>query len=625
MNPIQRYLPPLNQRVRVGLLFAATTALAACGGSGGGLDPILGTPGATLVPSVIATVPAASTPFVTGVDTHSRVSATFNKAMQATSITSTSFTLDCPTAAPVSASVAYDATTLTAALTPAAALPPSTTCTATLSKSIVDSTGVALANPFVWSFVTGTAAPVDVTRPTVVVTLPANGATAVATNTQVTASFSEPMLASTLTGTSFKLMNTTLGTAVAGSVSYVAASRTVVFTPSTPATLASGSLFTATLTNAATDLAGNALAANQVWTFTTGAVADATPPTVTTLSPADASTLVCLSKTVSATFSEAMDASTISTTSFAVSDAGVPVPGPVSYDAPSQVATFVPTAVAGFAASRSITVTVLGGSGGVKDLAGNALAANRVASFSTGTQACLGPVALGTAASFGAFGGGAGVTNQGINTVVGGNLGTTAACTLITGFHDGANPYTETTLNIGAVNGSINCGPPAPGTTQTLAVATQARNDAQTAYDALAALPPGSDPGAGQLGGLVLAAGVYTAAGGSFAVTTGDLTLDASGDANAVWVFQTASALTVGLPATPRRVQLINGAQAKNVYWKVGSAARIEDGSTMVGTLIAPAGVTISTAGQTAQTTLIGRAIGLTASVTLVNTTIVAP
>ena len=45
----------------------------------------------------------------------------------------------------------------------------------------------------------------------------------------------------------------------------------------------------------------------------------------------------------------------------------------------------------------------------------------------------------------------------------------------------------------------------------------------------------------------------------------------------------------------------------------------------MVGTIIAPAGVTISTAGQTAQTTLIGRAIGLTASVTLVNTSIVAP
>jgi hypothetical protein len=74
-------------------------------------------------------------------------------------------------------------------------------------------------------------------------------------------------------------------------------------------------------------------------------------------------------------------------------------------------------------------------------------------------------------------------------------------------------------------------------------------------------------------------------------------------------VFQSASALTVGLAATPRRVILINGAQARNVCWQVGSAARIEDGSTMVGTIIAPAGVTVSSAGQSMQTTLIGRAM----------------
>ena len=191
--------------------------------------------------------------------------------------------------------------------------------------------------------------------------------------------------------------------------------------------------------------------------------------------------------------------------------------------------------------------------------------------------------------------------------------------------HDAANVYTQTPLNIGAVNGSIYCAPPAPGTTTTMAIATQARADAHAAYNALAAMPPGSDPGAGQLGGLVLPAAVYTAAGGTFAITSGDLTLDAQGNANAVWVFQSAAALTVGLSATPRRVLLINGAQAKNVFWQVGSAARIEDRSAMVGTIIAPAGVTISTAGQAAQTTLTGRAVGLTASVTLVNTTIVAP
>jgi hypothetical protein len=320
-----------------------------------------------------------------------------------------------------------------------------------------------------------------------------------------------------------------------------------------------------------------------------------------------------------------MDATSINTTTFTVTDGGVAVPGTVSYEGATRVASFVPTNAAGFAASKTFVVTLKSGSTGVKDAAGNAMAADRVTGFTTGTQACVAAVNLQTAASFGAFGGSAGVTNQGVNTVVNGNIGTTAACTLITGLHDAANVYTETPLNIGLVNGSINCGPPAPGTSTTLAAATQALADAQSAYNALAALPPGSDPGAGQLGGLVLPPAVYTSAGGTFAITNGNLTLDAQGDSNAVWVFQSAAALTVGQTATPRSVLLINGAQAKNVFWKVGSAARIEDGSTMVGTLIAPAGVTISTAGQLAQTTLTGRAIGLTASVTLVNTTIVAP
>ncbi|MBA3477971.1 MAG: DUF3494 domain-containing protein [Lautropia sp.] len=359
---------------------------------------------------------------------------------------------------------------------------------------------------------------------------------------------------------------------------------------------------------------------------TTGpTVGDTVAPTVTGVSPADGSVGICLTRTVSATFSEPMDPASISAANFTVTDNGVAVPGSVTYDAASRQARFVTTNAAGFAASRPFQATIRSGSAGVLDVAGNPLAADRVWSFTTGTQPCQVPVNLRSAALFGAFGGSAGVTNQGVNTVVNGHLGTTAACTLITGFHDASNVYTETPLNIGAVNGTIYCGPPAPGTTTTAQIAATARADAQTAYNELAALPAGSDPGAGQLGGLVLAPATYTSAGGTFDITTGDLTLDAQNDADAVWVFQAASALTVGQGATPRRVLLINGAQAKNVFWQVGSAARIEDASSMVGTIIAPAGVTISTSGQTAQTTLTGRALALTASVTMVNTTVVAP
>ncbi len=603
--------------------------LAACGG---GRDPILGSPEAAARPMVTTTSPATTTPIVTAVDTRARVQATFSKPMQSASITATTFTLACPGSAAVAASVAYDVATRVATLTPAQPLPPSTTCVATVAAAVQDSTGLGMAAPYTWSFTTGIALATDTTRPTVLTTSPAGGDINVALNARPSAVFSEDMAAATLTTTSFTLRDTAANTAVAGSVSYSAASRALVFTPT--AALPAARNYTATLTSAATDLAGNALAGNtavvpsagnHVWAFTTGAVPDATPPTVVAFTPANASTGQCLGRSASATFSEAMDATSFNTTSFAVTDNGVAVPGSVSYDASTRVASFLPTSATGFAANRTIVVTLIAGATGVRDLAGNGLAANVSWSFGTGTQACLAPVNLGAAASFGAFGGTAGITNQGINTVIGGDIGTTAACTLITGLHDSRTVYTETPLNVGGVNGSINCAPPAPGTAATLAIATQARADAQTAYNTLAALPAGSDPGAGQLGGRTLSSGVYTAAAGTFAVTTGDLVLDAQGDPSAVWVFQSAAALTVGLPATPRRVLLINGARARNVYWQVGSAARIEDGSVMVGTVIAPAGVTLSTAGQTAQTVLTGRAIGLTASVTMVNTTIVAP
>ena len=629
MNLFSTFFASRRRSIRAILAAAMAGVVAGCGG---GLDPILGTPSFGAAPTVSATSPVAAIPVVTGVAANARVTATFSKPMSAATLTPSSFTLACPAGTPVAAAVSYDAATRVATLTPTVALPPSTLCVATVTTAAQDTTGIALASNFVWSFMT--AALADSTRPTVILTVPAAGAVNVPNNTSITATFSEAMAPATISGTSFTVTNTTLGTPVAGTVSYSASARTATFTPSTPVTLAFNSAFTATITSAATDLAGNALggntavppnAGNHAWSFTTGAAGDDVAPTVIAVSPANGSTGVCLTRSVSATFSEPMDASTISATTFRVTDNGVAVAGTVSYDSTSRAATFVASSPTGFAASRPFVVTIAGGSAGVKDLAGNGMAVDRVFGFTTGTQVCASPVNLRSAASFGAFGGGAGVTNQGINTVVNGNLGTTAACTLITGLHDAANVYTETLLNIGAVNGTIYCGPPAPGTTTTLAIATQARADAQTAYNALAALPPGSDPGAGQLGGLVLPPAVYTSAAGTFAITSGDLTLDAQGDTNAVWVFQSAAALTVGLSATPRRVLLINGAQARNVFWQVGSAARIEDRSSMVGTIIAPAGVTISTAGQAGQTTLIGRAIGLTASVTLVNTTIVAP
>ena len=255
------------------------------------------------------------------------------------------------------------------------------------------------------------------------------------------------------------------------------------------------------------------------------------------------------------------------------------------------------------------------------------------------TSSCVAPVPLRSAAPFGTFGGSAGTTNSGILTVINGDIGTTAVSTKVTGFHDTAVGCTYTEVlgaDIGAVNGLIYTSPPPPtvscpneGTAVTAAIAMQARADALTAYNALVALPGGPDPGAGNLANLVLVPGNYTAAAGTFKIEGGDLTLDALGDANAVWVFQMATTLTVGGPgaAFPQSVILVNGAQPKNVYWQVGSAATINagGGGTMVGTIISQAGAAFSTAGNVAIVTLDGRVISLGASVTLVDTVINVP
>lgn len=257
--------------------------------------------------------------------------------------------------------------------------------------------------------------------------------------------------------------------------------------------------------------------------------------------------------------------------------------------------------------------------------------------LSGGTRLAPGAVPLNEAVTFGIYGGSAGMTNQGIQTLISGNIGTTATVTTsITGFHDsGVDVYTETPLNIGSVIGTIytctdsTTGPTAGGVNLAYcAIATQALLDAQDAYDALVAKPAGLNPG-GNLAGQTLAPGVYTAPAGSFLIQGDDLILDGGGNPDAVWVFQMSTTLTVGGPgvANPQSVILINGAQPKNIFWQVGTSATINaaGSGTMAGTIIANTAITFSTAGTPPVTILNGRAISLSAGVTMVNTVINVP
>jgi hypothetical protein len=118
-------------------------------------------------------------------------------------------------------------------------------------------------------------------------------------------------------------------------------------------------------------------------TVTVTAVTDTTPPTITSITPAAGATGVSTATSVTATFSEAMNAATLTTTTFALRDAaGASVPATLSYNTSLRVATVKPSQV--LSASTAYTATVSGGSGGVTDVAGNALAANVAWSFTTG-------------------------------------------------------------------------------------------------------------------------------------------------------------------------------------------------------------------------------------------------
>jgi len=638
--------------------------LAACGG---GRDPILGAGGigALVPPTVTAVTPGINAVAVS--ISNPIITATFSEPV-APIAGGASFAVTCaaPCVSPTG-TVSLDATRqiATFTLTPATSLVALSTYTAAVTGATSVATGLALATPKVWQFTT-TGVALDTTRPTVLTTNPVKttpGPTInVPTNAAITAVFNEDMAPATIVSpaTSFTLACAAPCTTPApiGSVSYT--NGTATFKPAVA--LEASTTYTATIKGTGVspvkDLAGNALAGNPafpaaandyVWTFTTAAgVAPVGNPAVNplTTSPTASATGVCPSASINATFTVPsglrMDPSTINAINFVVTGPAVTpvVATSVLLDgATGRIATFTPSVA--LTNGVTYTATIKGGATGVKDLAipANAMAADYIWTFTAGpaTGNCLAPVALNAASKFGTFGGTAGMTNTGILTIVNGDIGSIATGTsMVTGFHDLAGDiYTETPANIGAVNGKIyTCTNSVTGPTSTgpnaasCSIATQARLDAQAAYLALAAMPAGANPGA-NLANLTLAPGVYTSPSGSFLIEGGDLTLDAQGNANAVWVFQMATTLTVGGPgaAAPQSIILAGGAQAKNVFWQVGSFATINaaGGGTMVGNIIAQEGASFSTVGNVNILTLNGRALSLGASVTLVDTVINVP
>jgi Ice-binding-like len=195
-------------------------------------------------------------------------------------------------------------------------------------------------------------------------------------------------------------------------------------------------------------------------------------------------------------------------------------------------------------------------------------------------QAVATPVPLGTADSFAVLAG-TGITNTG-PTTIDGDVGTDPTPS-ITG-------QGSITL-LGAYH-------------QADAVSLQAQTDLVTAYDNAAGQARDADSGA-ELGGKTLVPGVYGT--DSALGLTGTVTLDGQGNTDGVWVFQAGSLIT----ASSSSVALINGAQACNVYWQVGSSTTLGTSTSFVGTIMSLTTITATT-GATIQGRLLARNGALT-------------
>lgn len=226
--------------------------LTGCGSSGGDS-------GDQVPPTVLAVFPINGSK---NVARNVKLTASFDMKMLAASITAESFTVSGPDGKALAGVGKLAPDGLSAVFIPSTSFAVSTKYTAKLTTAVKRLEGEALEKDYVWSFTTGLLP--DTAAPTVLSTVPADGATGVGLNADVTAIFSEVMDPLTITSSSVTLKKG--GSAVAGVVTAPLTS-TVSFNPN--AALSPSTIYTATISTLVKDAAGNAMATAKTWTFTT--------------------------------------------------------------------------------------------------------------------------------------------------------------------------------------------------------------------------------------------------------------------------------------------------------------------------------------------------------------------
>ncbi|PKL10082.1 MAG: hypothetical protein CVV51_00480 [Spirochaetae bacterium HGW-Spirochaetae-7] len=306
---------------------------------------------------------------------------------------------------------------------------------------------------------------------------------------------------------------------------------------------------------------------------------DSSNPTVVSTIAADNATGVAINKTISATFDESMDSSTIVADNFTVFSPTEAVVGSVTYDKPNKRAIFAPSA--NLAADTLYTATV---KTGTLDLAGNSLAQNKVWTFTTALNAAgPAPVSLGTAGNY------AILAKSAISTVpssdITGDVGLSpAAESYMTGFSQTDATGYATSPQVTGFLYAADMTPPTP------TYMTTAISDMELAYTDAAGriLPDYLELGTGAIGGLTLVPGLYKWT--NSVTMASDVAI--SGDANDVWILQIDGNLS---SSSATRITLSGGAQASNIFWQVAGEVTLGTTSHFEGIILSKTAVTMNT------------------------------
>lgn len=527
---------------------------------------------ATISPSIIYTDPDDLDSLISY---DQIITATFNMPMDATTITNTSFRVY-NAGAEISGIVSYGG--LIAGFVPGNLLLPNTVYTCVVSTSAKNLDGTSLLMDYTWTFKTK-----PVTVPIVLNVDPFEGENFVVINKTIKTTFSENMDPASFNTTSFTL------TDGISTINGIMTLKGKVFTFNPDNNLSPTTTYTAQFTTDVKSILGVELENIKSWQFTTG---NGIAPEVLSTIPTDGSSNVPFNQVISATFDQVMDITSFTNTTFTVSDGVNNLTGQLTYN--GTTASFTPDNLLLANTTYKATLTT-----GVKSAGNIAIANNYEWEFSTNSVG----VNLNSVARFGIIAG-VGVSNA-------------AGFSVINNLDVGISPGVRSSI-IGfppatIVNGKIYASDD-PFPAGIAAMLIQAKQDLVDAYlFAENASFPAPQTVAGDQGGKTLAPGIYKS-GSTLLIQSGDLTLDAQGDPNAVWIFQIASDFTT-VGGAGGNVILAGGAQAKNIFWQTGSSATLGNSTSFKGNILALTSITMNS-GAVAE----GRMLAQNGSVVMTST-----